>query len=250
MGVLALAARGDVQYDHFLFCNVGDDSENPATLAYVKEYAEPFAAEHGLSLITLQRHRRDGSVETLKNRIDNAQRSVPLCMRMSNGAPGNRTCTADFKIRVVAKWVKQHGATATRPATVGIGISWDEWQRAKTESGFTHEVIEHPLLERRLTRADCDALTLAAGLPIPPKSSCYFCPMHSPAEWRRIKHDSPELFWQAVEIERAMGERRATLGKDRVWLTRFAKPLDEVVAGDQLTLDDELESCDSGYCFR
>ena len=42
------------------------------------------------------------------------------------------------------------------------------------------------------------------------------------------------------------------LGKDPVWLTRFAKPLDEaIVSQDVLALDtdDAGGQCDSGWCF-
>ncbi len=35
--LLVLAAQGTIDYRTFLFCNVGDDSEHPATLCYVRE---------------------------------------------------------------------------------------------------------------------------------------------------------------------------------------------------------------------
>jgi hypothetical protein len=35
-------------YDAFVFANVGADSENPATIQYVEEYAKPFAEEFGI----------------------------------------------------------------------------------------------------------------------------------------------------------------------------------------------------------
>src|SRR5947209_1941983 len=34
---LVLAARGEIDYQTFLFANVGGDSENPETLRYVRE---------------------------------------------------------------------------------------------------------------------------------------------------------------------------------------------------------------------
>jgi len=36
---LVLAAQGRIDYHTFLFCNVGEDSENPDTLTYVQEVA-------------------------------------------------------------------------------------------------------------------------------------------------------------------------------------------------------------------
>lgn len=55
---LVLAAQGRLDYRTFLFCNVGDDSENPETLSYVYEVAQPFAVRHGLDLVELRKVRR------------------------------------------------------------------------------------------------------------------------------------------------------------------------------------------------
>lgn len=249
MAVLALAAQGRVQYDHWLFSNVGADSENPDTLAYFEVFAQPFAFRHGMVIEELHKVRRGGERETLLGRIRRSERSVPIPMRMSNGAPGNRQCTGDFKIGVIAKWLREHGATKTEPATVGLGISTDEMQRARTSSGIAYELLEYPLLDLRLSRAACREIIERAGLPVPPKSACTFCPFQNDGQWRRLKHDSPALFAQAVEIEGFLNARRGRLGKDQVWMTRHAKPLDEVIAGDQMTMDDYLDTCESGYCF-
>lgn len=40
----------------------------------------------------------------------------------------------------------------------------------------------YPLIEWGWTRADCERRIAAAGLPVPPKSSCFFCPASRPAE--------------------------------------------------------------------
>jgi hypothetical protein len=42
--LLVLAAQGRIDYRRFLFANVGDDSEHPATLRYVRDVALPSAA--------------------------------------------------------------------------------------------------------------------------------------------------------------------------------------------------------------
>jgi hypothetical protein len=176
---LVLAAAGRIDFRTFLFANVGADSEYPGTLTYFEQYAKPYAAANDLELIELHRVRRDGSRETLYGRLTKpGSRSLPTPVRMSNGAPGTRSCTADFKIRVVGKWLKAHGASAENPATVGIGISTNEIMRANN--------------------------------------------------------------------------RRAGLGKDPVYLTRYGKPLARAIPGGQPTLfdpDAEDALCDSGRCF-
>lgn len=253
---LALAAAGRIPYRTFLFANVGNDSEHPGTLAYLETYAKPYAAAHGLTLIELHRTRRDGSTETLYGRLTKpGSRSLPIPVRMSNGAPGTRSCTADFKIRVVGKWLKQHGATAQNPATVGVGISLDEIERANTRRQEPYECIDYPLLTLGLRRADCYRIITGAGLPIPPKSACWFCPYHRPTTWTDMRRDEPELFERSCQLEALLIERRATLGKDPVYLTRYGKPLARAIPGGQLTIFDAFDPdgedalCDSGRCF-
>lgn len=238
--VLVLAAQGKVQYDAFLFANVGEDSENPDTLAYVAQHARPYAERHRIRFEEL---RKPG--ETLLGWVYRSERSIRIPMRMANGAPGHRTCTEVFKINIIDRWIKKHGAG---PHTVGLGISTDELQRART-SRDEWKTLEYPLLDLRLSRSDCARLIADAGLPLPPKSSCYFCPFKSNRQWVQLRHDKPALFGEAVKLERAMNERRAELGKDSVWLSQALMPLDHAFGTDQLTLDDALDTCESGYCM-
>lgn len=252
---LVLAAQGRIDYRTFVFANVGEDSENPGTITYVEKHARPYAEAHGLTLIELDRIKRDGSTETLLGRLTKeGSRSLPIPVRMSNGAPGNRSCTADFKIRVVGKWPKANGATAGNPATVGIGISLDEIHRANTSRQEPYERIHYPLLDLGLRRTDCVRIITAAGLPVPPKSSCWFCPFHRPETWHEMRRNEPGLFAKACDLEELLNRRRDELGRDHVWLTRFNKPLRKAIPDgvDLLPMADEYDTggaCDSGYCM-
>lgn len=250
--MLVLAAQGEIDYSLALFANVGNDSENPTTMTYLEDHAKPYAARHGIELVELSRIKRDGSTETVMSRIQHSNRSIGIPVRMSNGAPGNRNCTQDFKIRVIAKELKRRGATAGEPATVALGISLDELQRMRTSSGIPHETLAYPLVDLRLTRQDCMNIIERAGLPVPPKSSCWFCPFHSRAAWRDMARNDGATFAKSVELERFINERRLALGKDKVWLSSALRPLDEAFSADgQLSLFDGNEAtCDiGGYCF-
>ncbi|NUO43696.1 MAG: phosphoadenosine phosphosulfate reductase [Streptomyces sp.] len=274
--LLVLAAQGRIDFPLFVFANVGKDSERAATLRYVEEYAKPYAAEHGIELAEVQRTRRDGALETLWGRLTKTgSRSIPIPVRMSNGAPGTRSCTADFKIKVVGKEMKRRGATAGRlctahradlgsvkckgrrcvqpnKATIGIGISLDEIHRANTRHVEPHEQIVYPLLELGLRRIDCARIIREAGLPVPPKSSCFFCPFHRPETWHDMRRDEPDEFEKACQLEDLLNERRDALGKDHVYLTRFNKPLRQAIPDgvDLLPMFDEADGlCDSGWCM-
>jgi hypothetical protein len=246
---LVLAAEGKIDFNIFLFANTGDDSENPKSLVYVREVAMPYAAAHGIALHELSRIKRDGTVETLYGRLTKAgARSIGIPVRMSeSGAPGTRACTADFKIRVIAKWQKQHGATKAIPAICGLGISLDEIHRARSNSGIATQTLEYPLIDLRLSRQDCVNIIERAGLPVPPKSSCYFCPFHSRAFWARQQREEPELFAKSVDLERQMNAKRSVIGKDPVWLTSALVPLDmAIVDVGQMEFDWEPFACAGG----
>jgi hypothetical protein len=258
--LLVLAATRRIDFDVFLFANVGDDSEDPATLAYVDRHAKPYAAAHGIELHELrkvcQRGPAAGQVETLYGRLTKPDsKSLPIPVRMSNGAPGTRSCTAEFKIRVLGRWLKAHGANVQDPAVVGIGISLDEIQRINNRRAMRYEQPVYPLLDHEppLRRLDCQRIIAAAGLPVPPKSACWFCPFHRPNTWAEMRRDRPELFTRACALEDLLNTRRAALDKDPVWLTRFNRPLKSAigVAQDMLPgfADDADYTCDNGACF-
>ncbi|MFI0484366.1 phosphoadenosine phosphosulfate reductase [Actinomadura sp. 9N215] len=248
---LVLAAQGEIDFRRFLFANVGDDSEHPGTLRYIREHAVPFAAAHDIELRQLHRTRRDGTIETLYGRLmREGSRSIPIPVRMSNGAPGTRSCTADFKIRVIGRWLKAHGAGPTNPATIAIGISVDEIHRANARRHEPYERIVYPLLDLGIRRADCPRIIRSAGLPVPPKSACWFCPFHRLTTWQDMRRTQPALFTKACHLEATINKRRAHLGKDPVYLTRYNTPLaDAVPTADPLPFEDGEGTCDTGWCF-
>ena len=252
--MLVLAAQGKLglDVDAALFANVGDDSEHPATLTYVREVAIPWAAERGLPVHELHRVMRDGTSRTLWQDLMRDSRTINIPVRMDNGAPGNRNCTHTYKVKVVGKWLKAHGASADNPATVCIGISTDEFMRASNKRAEPYERPVYPLLDLGMDRAACQKVIADAGLPVPPKSSCFFCPFHRPQMWAEMRRDEPELFFKAADLEATLIARREALGKDPVYLTRFAKPLPEAVAEAQEMLpgfSPDMDTCDSGYCW-
>jgi hypothetical protein len=252
--LIVLAATGQIPpVDAALFANVGDDSEHPATLDYVRNIAIPWAAARGIPVHELNRIKRDGSTETLWQRLTKeGSRSLPIPVRMDNGAPGTRSCTRDFKILVVGKWLKQNGASADNPADVCIGISTDEITRVSNKRVEPYERPNYPLIDLGLDRSACQRVIQDAGLPVPHKSSCFFCPFHRPLMWSEMRRDEPDLFEKSAELEDLLNARRQVLGKDSVYLTRFAKPLREAIpkAQDMLPLfSPDTDTCDEGYCW-
>jgi hypothetical protein len=121
-----------------------------------------------------------------------------------------RQCTQDFKILPIERKVREliglrRGQRWPKAPTVEqwIGISLDEAIRMKPSrrSGVAHR---WPLIELRMSRADCIEWCERQGFPRPPKSACTFCPYHDNAQWRDMKATDPEAFAQAMAIDEAI----------------------------------------------
>ncbi len=254
IAALVLSAQGRIDFPVHLFANVGDDSESPGTLDYVRNVAMPYAEAHGIEFHELRKQRRDGTQRTLLETLTRPKsRSLPIPVRVANGAPGTRTCTIEYKIKVLQRWHREHGATAADPAHVGIGFSSDELDRVSGRPRKPYEVAEYPLIDLGISRNGCAKIITDVGLPMPPKSACWFCPFHKPSTWREMRRDEPVQFGKAVELESLLNERRDMLGKDHIYFTRYARPLDQAIGEAQTALfpdqDGWGETCDEGSCF-
>lgn len=239
-----------------LFCNVGDDSEHPDTIRYVDEAAIPYAAAHGITFEVLrrayQRGANKGEASTLLTHMLRPEmRSIVIPLRMpeAGGAPGTRACTGHFKVRVIEQRLRKLGASKKQRAVVGLGISLDEFTRMRTDDGTGVQEPAYPLIDLRITRDRCMTIIRHAGLPVPPKSSCWFCPYHRPSVWTRMRADEPALFDQAADLEAELNRRRADRGQGPGYLTRFGVPLRQAI-GERAGMDfADDDACESGYCM-
>lgn len=64
----------------------------------------------------------------------------------------------------------------------------------------------YPLREWGFDRAACGRIITAAGLPLPPKSACFFCPAMKEIEIRQLARENPDLHALALEMERLYRE--------------------------------------------
>lgn len=256
--LLVLAVQRVIDFNEFLFANVGDDTEEQGTLDYVREVAMPYAAEHGIALRELSKTRKDGTVETLFDKLTRpGSRSLSIPYRSkADGPPMSRSCTAEFKVRVLGRWLRAHGASKDNPATVGVGISLDEIQRASGKKRTDYENVVYPLIGigedtgLKMRRQDCIALIRDAGLPVPPKSSCWFCPHHTLSAWADQRREQPEVFERSCQLEEHLDARSRANGTGPVFLSRAGIPLREAVDAGQDTLwAPGADGCDDGYCW-
>lgn len=67
--------------------------------------------------------------------------------------------------------------------------------------GDRYEVL-YPLRLWGMDRAACGREITEAGLPLPPKSACFFCPAMKEIEILQLKATEPVLYMLALEMER------------------------------------------------
>ena len=126
----------------------------------------------------------------------------------SQGGIGRRQCTTVYKIRPIKKEIRRLAESAPPhlTATQYLGISTNEAKRAKPsrDAWITNS---YPLIDIGWNRTDC-LRWLDANHPGHPvkRSACYFCPFHSMAEWKEISRLYPNLYQDALAMDRQMTE--------------------------------------------
>lgn len=259
VAVLALQVQGKLAqpYDAFVFANVGVDSENPTTLDYLEEFVKPLCSAQGIRFEEVQKLRFKNP-DSVYQSVVRDNRSVPIPVKLQSGAFGNRSCTNDFKVKVVDRWIRGQGVNE---AVVGIGFSADEGRRIEKKPLGWHDhhkghkfgfskLFEFPLIPLMLRRRDCERVIIDFGLPLPPPSLCWFCPFGTRAHWIDMKRDDHEQFQRAIDLEHRINEKRGSLDRGMVYLHRDGIPLEWV--GDQKALEADInsagQSCEEGYC--
>ena len=247
---LVLAAKGKIPYKTFIFSNVGNKAESPATIRYIHEVLKPYAAKHGIDWIDVGWVDRSGHQRDLYEELLTQERSINIPAYMPGGMPGNRNCTVYYKIKPIAKWIKNNAPDCV----LGKGISTDEPHRATPSRESDGYTSAYPLIELGINRADCLEIARKAGIPQPPKSSCWFCPFKTTDQWTTMRREQPELFERAADLERTLQDRRKALNKDMVYISsiggRKERNLRDVIP-EQLGLFnwEPEEGCESGYCM-
>lgn len=167
-------------------------------------------------------------------------------VRMKKGQL-RRQCTNRWKIQVTRRIISMGLKVVSKPKSPGavdllLGISLDEFERART-SDVKYITNRFPLLDLRMTRDDCKEWLFQHGLPVPPKSSCVFCPYHNAAAWQELRQDSRD--WAiAVAVDEHIRDKRPPYP---LFVHPARVPLAEAVTLPVLQQDQD--GCPGAYCF-
>jgi len=193
-----------------LFADTG--GERPHTYEYLAVMSN-WLRRNGFPDITVVK--KGGKQETLEEN----------CLRMSmlpSLAYGRKGCSHKYKIEPQEKFCRNYPPTKALLKSGGkinklIGYEWAEkrrWAKAKLEDD--HYTYQFPLVEWEWSRPECLEAIQRAGLPLPRKSACFFCPASKKPEIISLKEDYPDLFQRALAIEaKAMPNLKSVKGLGR-----------------------------------
>lgn len=232
--LLWMAIRGELQIDRAVFADTQDE---PRSVYEYLDIIAPEAERAGIPVDIVTAGR-------LSDAVLNGDHppSLPV-FTTSGGVLRGRQCTRDFKVRPIRRHLQK--IRGGHPVAMVLGISLDEFHRARS-SDVKYINHEFPLLDLRMTRADCLRWMARHGYPEPAKSACVFCPYRPDRGWREMKASDPESWTQAVTFDQQVRRSRPNFDGE-VYVHHSLMPLDMVDLSTQQDAG-QLEMFDGGEC--
>lgn len=231
VALMILVIERKLPLDEVVFADTGNEvpetyAHIPVTRAYLEGQGIPFRVvtkKNGKSLYQASWDRR----------------VIPSAMW--------RWSTREFKIRPIYAYYRSLATHVNQY----MGIAYDEWHRMK-DSLVSYVTNLFPLVEWKMTRQDCVQVIQKAGMPVPVKSGCYFCPFNSLERWKWLLENHPDLFEKAVVLEEHSKHFPRQRLTDQVYRHRASVTLrelwDRIAEGEHVRIDEAAALC-GGECM-
>ena len=225
-----------IKPDLIVFSDTG--GELPTTYAHIDLMSEKTKEWWGIEINTVAKTYKKEKTSLESDCLRN--KTIPAL------AFGSKACSMKYKLepkyKFVRSWMMENKLNEVISA---VGYDAGEGHRSINikQNNIGKGMIElswFPLIEWMWTRRECIETIKAHGLPLPGKSSCYFCPAMKNSEIMRLRNEYPEYFERAIAMEKNM------VVKGRVRGLNFGVPWSEIVEADdeQLKLFDWLDKHD------
>lgn len=185
--------RRELRLDIVLFADTG--GEKPETYAYRDVFAAWLKKKTKAPFVTVTYNGKDPTLEAELLRLGN----------LPSIAYGGKTCSQKWKRTpqevFLNNWEPAQTAWARgEKVTKLVGYDSGESHRAKPREDAKYHA-RWPLIEWDMDRDDCVAAIECAGLAVPPKSACFFCPSSRKQEVFDLRDKHPKLIERALAIE-------------------------------------------------
>ena len=202
------------------------DAESPATREYVARFREWLRREYARDITIIERNMYQDMLARP------AFTPVPWHGRREKFML-KRQCTREYKVQPLQRYL--YGRYPQERIGLMLGISVDEYHRMRDSSAARIEHV-YPLVDRRLTRWQCREIVERAGLAVPWKSSCWFCPYRSVrSQWSLVQR-YPDLAGMASLLEGRINAERRRRGQDEIAVLRV-----------DMSAEQE-DFCEAGFC--
>jgi len=225
--------------DYSIFADPGrEKTQTYAYLAWLKKWAKK---NNGIPIV----HDKSKNLykDILKKSNSTRQRFAAIPVFTESGGMVRRQCTNEYKIIVVDNQIRKlqgkEKGESFDTVEIWFGISIEEMKRMngphrknvikvfpfcgyKNDGKFIKIDIEP------MTRGQIVKWMKEMNYPIPPKSSCVFCPFQSDSNWQDLKNNDPSGFASAIKIDKESRDLSKRGINDKLYLHRSLKPLDEV----------------------
>jgi len=201
------------------------DAESPATREYVARFREWLQREHGRDITVIERN-------MYRDMLDNPGFTPVPWRGKYERFILSRQCTRQYKVAPLQRYLydKYDGRIGLM-----LGISVDEYHRMRDSSAARIEHV-YPLVDRRLTRWQCRDIIERAGLSVPYKSSCWFCPYRTPGSQLVLLQHYPQLREMADALEDRINTERRRRGQDEIIVLRADTDVEQ------------SDFCEAGFC--
>jgi hypothetical protein len=203
-----------IRPDVITFADTG--SEKPETYAYLP-VIQAWCERVGFPQITVIKNR--------SKKYDSLEANCLTNSTLPSLAFGMKGCSLKWKVEPMETWANSWMPAAQQWARggkclklIGYDASPADCRRSKIGADDKYDYM-YPLRDNGITRDVCKQMIERAGLPIPPKSACFFCPASKHAEVVALAEQHPDLARRALVLEAKAKAKglRSTKGLGRNW---------------------------------
>lgn len=219
--MLIMMVREKIPIDLVMFADTG--GERPETYEYVRMFSGWLVANAAKEIAIVNYTNKHGNKQTLEDE----------CLK-SNTLPaiayGYKKCSLKYKRGVQDKYCNNHAqckAEWKAGRKVNRYIGFDAGEPQRKQNAIVSDMLDkkyeyrYPLIDDwDLDRDGCIEVIQSAGLSLPGKSSCFFCPSMKKPEILELRRDYPDLLERALAIEdnaKPNLQTVAGLGRNYAW---------------------------------
>jgi len=202
--VLINMVKHQIIPNEILFADTG--GEHPHTYQFITELNNWLISKNFPQIKTLRYFTKHGNELTLEQDCLNNNTIPPIAF-------GWKTCSQKFKIAPIEKYIKSQ--YPNQKVQIWVGFDADEERRIKDNSNENFENY-FPLIKWGWNRDKCIEVIAKAGLSLPGKSSCFFCPNMKKHEILKLPNELKERVIFMEKNATKLAELKG-LGRNKSW---------------------------------